>query len=98
MFPNAARSDCHGLANMAQGAVGALFVGAGLLFAAPAMAFLGGVIFADYASDAFTGRGLNGWFAKLTGWGNPDAGSVAGQVADAFAPPRPYGYTRPSRY
>ncbi len=27
MLPNAARSDQHGLANMAQAAVGALFVG-----------------------------------------------------------------------
>ena len=97
------RTEWHGVGNTIQGVVGALALGAGILFCAPAMALFGGVVVADYASDLFTGRGLSGWFAKLTGWGNPDAGSIGGTVADALSPRRPAGvsyrqpYTAPVR-
>lgn len=69
--------ESHWMANLAQGALGAL----GMMFGGPIMWAFGAFAIADAGSDLFTGRGLFGWAKKLFGQeddSNPTRSVAAG--------------------
>lgn len=80
----------HGLANLLQGAVGAL----AFLFGGPLGWIFGGALMVDAASDYFTGRGAWGQLKHLTGWEpNNQSRGLFSTGAEWIKRPSPAGYS-----